>query len=255
MAKDEKDRAPDVLEEGDIFFLYRPTVEEHEPEGLDDVERFYMVLRPRGGKHSRLMVIGRKTLPDVDAHERNWGFVDMVSDDSAAIEKELREDRYETKTRGMRTRPAARPAGEGAYMLIQPGRDMHFVYSLELPDKPGKVQRALGIEPEAAFVVSIKNPEKGSPKAAGLSEERKADYPKSLQQEFEGRRFAPTDPHLLDFEGAEFILVGARDDPEERYGIDIPAEDEEGGKADIFTKLRMARSRHPAEPLFEGKWA
>lgn len=254
MAEDDRDE-PEILEEGDIFFLYRPKVEEHEPGGMDDVQRFYMVLRPRGGKHSRLIVVGDKKLPDVDSHERFFGFVDMVTDDSAKIEKALREEHYGTKTRGERAQPAARPAGEGVYAFIQPGRDMHLVYALELPEKVGKVQRGLGIGEQAAYVVSIKNPEKGSPPGVGLGEEQEADYPEHLQNEFEGRRFAPTDPRLLDYEGAQLVLIGARDNPEESYGVSLDPEDEKAGKADIFTKLRMARSRHPVEPLFEGEWA
>lgn len=41
-------------------------------ESLDDVQRFYMVLAPHGRSFFRLLVIGRKRLPDVDDHERNW---------------------------------------------------------------------------------------------------------------------------------------------------------------------------------------
>lgn len=250
MAESEKAK---MLEEGDIFFVYRPDVENRHPDSLSDVQRFYMILRPRGGDHTRLMVIGDKKLPDVDSHDRFWGFVEMVSNDSNRIEKELRSETYDTKTRGERFQPAARPAGEGAYALIQPGRDMHLVYELELPDKIGPVQKAFNIEDKGAFVISIKNPEKGSPQNAGLSKEDEADYPKSLQKEFAGRRFAPTDPHLLDYEGAEFVLIGARDNPEKAYDVDIDTDT--GGKPDIFTKLKMSRSRHPSEPLFEGEWA
>ena len=76
MAKND-DRHTEVLEEGDIFFLYRLEVEE-EPSGLGDVQRFYVVLRPQAGK-LRLLVMERKRLPDVEQHERNWGFVDIIN--------------------------------------------------------------------------------------------------------------------------------------------------------------------------------
>jgi hypothetical protein len=46
-AREERRTVP--LEEGDIFFFYRPRVEEEHPEGLGDVQRFGLVLRPRGG--------------------------------------------------------------------------------------------------------------------------------------------------------------------------------------------------------------
>jgi len=242
-----------ILEQGDIFFLYRPDVEEHDPEGPGDVQRFFAVLRPQAGK-LRLLVIGRKRLPEVDNHETNWGFVDSISKDEAALEKSLRAVEYDTKTRGKREQPAARPAGEGVYAITLDDGQMHLVYLLELPEKPGEVQKAFGIAQEAAYVLSVKNPEKGSPRAAGLSEEGKADYPKKLQEEFRGRRFAGEDVRLLDHEGAEFILVGARRDPE-AYDVDLDTEREDYEHADTVRALRMAKSRHPVKPLFEGKWA
>ena len=60
------------------------------------------------------------------------------------------------------------PAGEGVYVLTRTGKTMHLAYALELPEKPGPVQKQLNIEPEASFALSIKNPEKGSPRNTGL---------------------------------------------------------------------------------------
>jgi hypothetical protein len=89
---------------------------------------------------------------------------------------------------------------------------------------------------------------------AGLPEREAAHYPKSLQREFEGRRFAAVHPRLLDYEGAKFILIGARTDPERAYDIDIATEHETAGKADIFRELKMSRREQPIEPLLGGKW-
>lgn len=36
-----KSRETEVLEEGDIFFLYRPKLGEDDPQGLGDIQRFY----------------------------------------------------------------------------------------------------------------------------------------------------------------------------------------------------------------------
>jgi hypothetical protein len=151
-----------------------------------------------------------------------------------------------------RTRRA--PGGEGVYALVQRGRNLNLTYELELPQRPGEVQEELNIAPQGAFVLSIKNPETASPPGAGLPEKEEAHYPKSLQQEFRGRRFATEDPHLLDYEGAEFILIGARTDPERAYELDIEAEHETAEKADIFRQLKMSRREHPLEPLLQGKW-
>jgi len=53
---------------------------------------------------------------------------------------------------------------------------------------------------------------------------------------------------LLDYAGAEFILVGARDDPESAYGMVLPSDHQ----AEVLRELRLAKSR--VKPLFEGKW-
>lgn len=254
MARSE-DRRTEVLEEGDIFFLYRPIVDKDDPHGLGDVQRFHIVLRPHGGGKARLLTVGRKRMPDVERHERNWGFVDAVTDSVRELEDGLREETYETKTRGEQRRPAARQAGEGVYAISLEDGQMHLSYALELPARPDEVQKTLRIAPEASYALSVKNPEKGQPKGAGLKPDQKVDYPKTLQEEFRDRRFAGEDVHLLDYEGAEFIMVGARTDPEAEYGVELDTENEDYEHAEIIRKLRMVKSRHPVKPLFEGEWA
>jgi hypothetical protein len=265
MAKKTEPESPqEILEQGDIYFLYRPKVRSPEEaeegagepaaEGIDDVQNFYMVLKPEGGRF-RLINIGRKRLPDIEGHERNWGFVDLIADSGKEIEQGLRRDTYDTKTRGERVLPAARPAGEGVYALLREGSRMFLAWALELPQKPGPVQKAFNIPQEASLAISIANPEKrGGPRTAQLGEEQKAHYPKSLQKEFRDRKFATEDPRLLDYEGAQVIFIGARRDPEAAYGIDLQPESETEGRADIFKQLRLARSHHPAEPLLRGEW-
>jgi hypothetical protein len=180
MADDEDDQSfGNVLERGAVRFLYRPKVgEEYEEAGkdesLDDVQRFYMVLAPRGRSLYRLLVIGRKRLPDVDDHERNWGFVEAISDSESGLEQGLQEKTYETKTRGKRVVPAARPAGDGRYVLAELEGSLRFMYRLLEPRKTNAIQRAFNIAPEAAFVMSIKNPDKSSPPGAGLPEHEEA---------------------------------------------------------------------------------
>ena len=249
------ERETEVVEAGDIFFYYRPKVNEEDPEGLGDVQNFGVVLRPEGGAQVRLLVVGRKRMPDVDEHERLWGVVEAVAGSAKEIEPGLREERYETKTRGEQRQPAARPAGEGRYLLSREDGQLHLSYVLEMPATPGEVQKSLRIQPEASYALSIKNPEKGSPANAGIREEDQADYPKGLQERFRDRRFDREDVELLDYGGAEFVLVGARRDPERAYGLDLDAEAADYGHADAIRKLRMVKSRHPIAPLFEGDWA
>jgi hypothetical protein len=258
MKKQEQDIS--VLERGDIFFFYRPRVhppdEEPPPKSLDQIERSYIVLRPRNKAHYRLLVIGRKRLPDVTKHEKEWAFVAMVSSNPDDIEEDLKGEKYETKTRGERVKPAARPAGEGVYALVRHEDHTHIAYALELPERLGPVQRELQIEREASYIVSVKNPEAPSPPEAGLPPEEAAKYPKALEERFHGRRFLPADPpDLLDYPGAQLLLIGASPDVRGELGLELNPDRENERTAEIFRDLRLAKSQFKVEPLFKGNWA
>lgn len=248
----------DILETGDLAFFYRPRVEEEDPHGLDDVQRLQLALRPHGSGGYRLLVVGRKQLPDPAAggQDRFWGFVDDAGEDAAEVEAHLAAEDYHTATRGERHQPAARPAGEGVYAIARHGDHTHLAYVLELPEEPGEVQEALGIEPQASYVLAVKNPQAPSPPQAGLSSGQQADLPERLQEVFAGRRWADADPvELLDHPGVELLLTAASEEPEAELGIELPAEDEDPASADVFTALRVRRDAHPLEPLFTGHWA
>lgn len=213
-----------------------------------------MVMKPEGQTPFRVAVLGRKRLPDPHDHERIWGFIESVAQRGNAVENEFREQHCGTATRGERILPAVRPAGEGVYALVQRGRNLHLTYELELLEKSGEVQDELNIERQATYILSVRNPRTPSPPGAGLPAREEAHYPGPLRREFHSRRFASEDPHLLDYEGAEFILVGARTDPERAYDIDIQAEHETAEKADVFRQLKMSLKEHPVDPLLKGEW-
>jgi hypothetical protein len=245
-----------VLERGDIYFVYRPRVEEETVEGFEDVQRTYMILSPRARGRHRLIVLGQKRLPEArDGGQRVWGFVDKVGRRPEEVEDQLERVVYGTKTRGTREQPAARPAGEGVYAIVRHEDHTHLAYALELPRQPGAVQEALRIEPEGSYVLSVKNPEAPSPPGVGLPAERRAAFPAELQRVFHGRRFAEADPpELLDHEGAEVLLVGTDEDVSEDLGIRLDPQKETEHTAEIFTQLRLEKEQHPTEPLFRGEW-
>lgn len=93
-------KAPDdrLLERGDIYFLYRPRVDTEHVHGLKDVERFYILLKPWRPPRYRLIIIGRKRLPDPKEHNRFWGFVWRVFKDRAELNQELGAQEYVTET-------------------------------------------------------------------------------------------------------------------------------------------------------------
>jgi len=217
---------PLVLEHGDVFFAYRPRVGEDHAGGLEDIQRLWILLSPRGRPLHRRLVIGKKRLPR--RGQRHWGYVEQVASDPVRLVDDLHETHYWTKTRGMRRQAIARAAGEGVYALAADEDDgnVRLIYRLELPEHIGDVQRELGIADEGAYIAT----------AFATSGRRK---------------FRPVVPDLLDVVGTEFILIAAVDD----LGVHLDVDRVIADSADIFRGLAVEDSDNPLRPLFEGLWA
>ena len=244
----ERANGAETLEQGDLFFLYRPKVERDDAGGLDDVERLHVVLRPQGRPLWRLLVMGAKRMPGLASRERNWGFVDAMLRHEADVRGAFAAHSYETKTRGTRHLAPARPAGEGVYALVRRGSQVLLACRLELPATPGPVQEALGTVPEAVYALQVKNPE--APGAALLGEGH-AHLPKRVQAGFEGRRYEGESAASLDHEGVEFLLIGV-----EAAADGAPdAADESARSSDLLGLLGARRDRIALEPLISGVWA
>lgn len=237
----------DTIESGDIYFFYRPKVDLDQPRGIDDVQRFFLVLVPDDDGKSRLFLVGRKRMPDIEpgeskSTEREWMMVTLVST-SGQIGKELGPITYETKTRGTREQAEAIPAGAGRYALYEKDGASRLGYKLTAPDSPSKVQKAFGIEAEANYVISVRNP---SIDVSGFPDE-KPDYPKALQKKFADERWIDvSDPALLDYENAQLVLIGA---DRSLDGIEL------SGESDLFGKLDLDKSAWPSDALEKGEWA
>lgn len=249
--------AVQILERGNVYFLYRPAIGQEEPQGLADVGRFHLVLSPEGSRRLRLLTVGRKRLPEPDDQgQRFWGFVARVVDDPEPLRALLAAHRVET-AQGYQALPAARPAGEGVYAIAAHGNHVHLLYALELPQEPAEVQEELQIRKQGSYLLSVKNPEAGSPPGVGLEPERKAEFPPDLQERFAGRRFLACDPPaFLDHEGAELLLMGTSEPAEELLAaVDLTPQRETLATADLLRELGLDREEQPLEPLLEGSWA
>jgi hypothetical protein len=243
-----------VLEQGDVFFFYRPRVGVEQVRGLDDVQRFFFILEPDGRDVLRRLVVGRKRLPHPQAHEREWAFVAEVAQDPAQIRDDLERKTYETKTRGVRVQPEARPVGEGRYLIADHGGHTHLAYALELPREPGEAQELFGIHPEASYIVAVRNPDAPAPPGAGLSPRQRPDLPAEIRERFGSRRFmAVNPPGILDYAGVEIVIIGASKDAERELGIEIATEGESLDTAELFARLRLRPDEVPTDPLVSGR--
>ncbi|KAI8068418.1 hypothetical protein BC940DRAFT_237901 [Gongronella butleri] len=259
-----------MLEEGHIYFFYRPKVDTDEVQSADDVQRAYMLLKPywsAGVKRvPTLIILGSKKLPSPSPRSRHWGFVASASENMDEVVGAFKEHTYETKTRGERVVHSARPMGEGVYAITTHQGHSHLAYAISLPKEPQEAQKAFNVEKQASIIMSVKNPNKPSPSNAGLSGKQKAAYPDHLQKAFGDRRFVMMDTsEFLNYENAELVLVGATTDVKGELGKvgkeleEMEKQDEEeieykGVDKAIFDNLHLKAKEHPIEPL-SGDWA
>jgi hypothetical protein len=258
----EEDKVSEIIEQGDIFFFYRPKVDTEEVKSIEDVQRFYMVTSPEEEKKDiyRLFLIGQKQLPEVvegksTSEEKNWALNILTTSNPDDIHKELLPAEYTTETRGKRRLAAAAPAGEGKYTIVKHDNHTELAYLLELPEIPGPTQREFEIKREASYIISVKNPDVKVPGFATVSE-KKPEYPKHLIEKFGDKRWINIeDPQLLNYENTQVLLIGARKkDVEEELGIDIDEQKETENTADMFKELKVRKEQVPLKPLIKGKF-
>ncbi|KAK9814928.1 hypothetical protein WJX73_002205 [Symbiochloris irregularis] len=221
----EVDKAPkDVLEEGRIYFFYRPRVGFESVSNLGEIQRFYMILSPGGDAKkspNRLVVIGKKRLPQVEKHEKFFGFVEAKDADLQKLTESLGSSEYDTATVGTRKVEPCRAVGEGVYTIVQRGpRNTNLVFKLELPTQQSDARKELSIPDEGSYGLSIKNPKKGDPNNVGL--DNKADYPAEQQDKFQGYAWlGAIDPTMLDHQNCEMLLIAASTDVEGELGKEV----------------------------------
>ena len=193
---------PQVLEKGEIQFFYRPRVERWQVEDISDVQRLLIVLCPEGQRRYRVIALGRKRMPKPG--ERFWGFVDLVLDSNQDLRAALGASTYMTKTRGVRSLPAAQRIRSGRYQLVSHEGHAHLDYG------------------DGSAIITVANPD---PTAWGLLETPPlqlelfdetevhvtvpATLPADLQSQFGEKRFIPLDSaRVLDHPGVELVFIG-----------------------------------------------
>lgn len=236
------------VEQGDIYFFYRPRIDVDRVQGLDDVQRLYLILAPDNADSARLLVVGKKRMPEIldgtqASTAREWAMVDMTGPPEAVGEA-LAPVEYETRTRGEREQGEAIPVAEGRYAIVASEGDSRLAYRLDSPKAPGRAQAELGILAEASYVISVRNPALDVP---GFPEAR-PDYPETLREKFADERWIAIDEaRLLDYANAQLLLIGAHDDlSEEAVSI--------AGRAALFETLGLTRREWPTEALQAGRF-
>jgi DNA-directed RNA polymerase subunit H (RpoH/RPB5) len=249
-----------ILEQGDIFFFYRPKVRSKEVKSIEDVRRFFVVLAPEsnGNKKNlyRLLLIGKKSLPEIResearSSERYWARVGGIFDDPTQLTNELLSKEF-------REGDMARPVGEGKYAIVDHNNHTELAFVLELPKELGEAQKELGIEKEASYIITVINPKIPRREEYLPTTEEAPKYPESVLNDFSNdENFVPLSRNLkfIDYQNAQIILIGAREGKDtlpQELGITVENERENEHSADIFTRLRIRKDQLPIKPLVEG---
>jgi hypothetical protein len=269
-----------VLEQGDIFFFYRPKVSSNEIKSIDDVRRFYMILCPdedqkilddtnndtntNKKKIYRLFIIGKKSLPEIRktearSSERFWAQVGGIFYDSKKLGEDLTAEEF-------RKGDAARPVGEGKYAIIEHQNHTELAFILEMPQEIGEAQKELGIQKEATYIITVINPNKPVPEGYRTVEAERPKYPEHIEKYLNNieEKFISLSQNLnlINYQNAQVVLIGARegkDTIKQEIGLDIETEYEGEGKenftsSDIFKKLKLRKEQVPVKPIIEGKF-
>ncbi|KAM5433006.1 hypothetical protein McanMca71_006497 [Microsporum canis] len=207
---------PNILEKGIIYFFFRGKVGVEEPEGLNEVARTFIVLRPQphdadlsdglvGGENCRLLMLPKKAVP-TSSSEKYMGFVEKAGIDLKTLKQSFLGKEYETKTKGTQFSPTATPLAEGVYAITSTMRTSHLAYILTVPTEVSEVQKDFGLSDRGSFIVASKNPKYPGPSSARLP--KPPDYPQSVMDDFRDLRWVPLQPKLIDYPNAQFMMLG-----------------------------------------------
>ncbi|OAP58569.1 hypothetical protein AYL99_07659 [Fonsecaea erecta] len=214
----EDDVPSSILEKGVIYFFFRARVNVDHPEDVKDVARSYMVMRPipldaklgdgpiGDEGNCRLLALPKKVLPK-SGKDRFITFVEKCKTSFAELKESfLAGAEYETKTAGTRHTPPATPLAEGVYAITTTGRESHLAYIINIPAEIGEMQKDFGLKQRGSFVTSVKNPQQ--PPLGNQNVPKGPEYPQEIIDEFRNLRWKPLEPKYLDYDNAQFLMIG-----------------------------------------------
>ncbi|MFV9875499.1 MAG: hypothetical protein AB8U25_02680 [Rickettsiales endosymbiont of Dermacentor nuttalli] len=186
-----------ILQKGSIYSIYRPKVIPHANTRIDDIQHFFIVLKPEKESKFIILILGKKVLPI--NKETHFSFVSETISNLKELEEDFEEKHYSTNTQEKRILPKAKSISEGSYIISDHHDHTHLFYSLTNPNLNNSVKK-FSIMQNGDFIVYIKNPNIPSLNKQGLAIPQKAHYPNNLQNIFKDYKFIPVNPvNFLDY--------------------------------------------------------
>jgi hypothetical protein len=93
----------EAVEKGDIYFFYRPQVDENRAKSRSEVQRFYLILLPGENKQGRLFIVGGKRKPEiVDLPDKTCRYAAEVARAFGALRTHEKKSDHQPSQRGGR---------------------------------------------------------------------------------------------------------------------------------------------------------
>jgi hypothetical protein len=212
-----------ILEEGLIYFFYRPRIGLEHVQDVRHAGKLYILLapgasdeRPVANAHitKRLLICGRKKMPSIDQKERNFCHVKLVTTEIDKVKAKLAAKDKRVGER-IQHKDIARPCGEGIYCITEQDDISYLAYWLSAPAEPGPVQNAFNIVTTGSYVIALRQPirnERGphpTRQPIELQRELIKETSLSKEQQIYGRKWAKLRLEGLQIEGTEILLAGA----------------------------------------------
>jgi hypothetical protein len=197
-----------ILQKGNIYFFYTPRTQHQEAHNLEEVQKFFMIMKPENASHYITLVVGRKHLPENATY---FSFVTKISANIKALLSALTKKDSKIHTQEITELTEAHCLGLGTYLIIDHDGHTHLYYELNIPSAIGSLQEQFNLKKHGDYVVSIKNPNQHSPPGVGLPSTQKAKYPVHLQDRLGDYRFFHLNPpDFINYKGAELLLISQK---------------------------------------------
>lgn len=187
-----------ILKSGSIYFFYR-----HKVRSYEEVQRFFFVLSDKEGKYTSL-VVGKKKFPE--DHDKYFLFIEDANKNKQELLDSLQE-KYRKFGKGIIADSNLNCLAEGKYIIFNHENHTHFTYQIIKPYQLKVVQKEFNLKKEDDYIISVKNPLINPI----LSEDRRVDYPKNLQEKFGDKHFLPLNQiDFLNYRWTELLLISKK---------------------------------------------
>jgi hypothetical protein len=228
------------LEDGIVCFFYRPLTDEKRGAGGAAVLGF--VLHPSGRRRYRYVKLDAATLPgEDDADGSVSGTVVDVTVRLELIRERMSQSHRRFCNDSGEAVGSARVCAEGVYSIVPYENKIYFAYVVRESRVSADLRRRLGIEPEAAYLLGIYNPQYFGEE---IESEPAPHYPVGLRRRLGTSRLLLADGvEFLDTQRTRIGLFSRTSEIARQHAVDMEPMWEGLFSSEALRELRHSRER------------